>query len=54
MSILINLLPDLRQARLEDGRRKQLVTGVSVSIWVVCGGLLVLLSIYEGGQKILY
>ncbi len=53
MSILINLLPDIRQAKLREGRRRQLVTGVSVSIWVVCGGLLVLLSIYEGGQKII-
>ncbi len=51
MSILINLLPDLRQAKLLEKRRRQLVSGVSVVIWSVCGGVIVLLSIYWGGQE---
>ncbi len=51
MSVLINLLPDLRQAKLRDKRRRQLASGVAVVIWSVCGGVIVLLSIYWGGQK---
>lgn len=53
MSILINLLPDIRQAKLREGRRRQTVTGVSIGVWVVCGAALVLLSLYEGGQKLI-
>lgn len=53
MSILINLLPDLRQAKLREHRRRQLVAGVSVMIWVVCGGALVLMSLYVAGQKVI-
>ena len=51
MSVLINLLPDLRQAKLRDKRRRQLASGVAVVTWSVCGGAIVLLSIYWGGQK---
>jgi len=53
MSILINLLPDVRQARLRDVHRRQTITGVAIGIWVVCGVALVLLSLYEGGQKLI-
>ena len=51
MSVLINLLPDLRQAKLRDKRRRQLASGVAVVIWSVCGGAILLLSIYWGTQK---
>src|SRR5476649_2012904 len=52
MSLSINLLPDLRQAKLREHRRRQLVTGVSVSIWVACGAVVALLAIYAAGQKV--
>lgn len=52
MSIMINLLPDLRQAKLKDRRRKQLASGISVLVWSICGGVVVLLSIYVAGQKV--
>lgn len=53
MSILLNLLPDLRQAKLRERRRRQLVAGVSVMIWVVCGAVIVLMSLYVAGQKVI-
>jgi hypothetical protein len=53
MAILINLLPDVRQAKVKEAQRRQLVTAMSVILWVVCGGLIVLLSVYEGGQKLI-
>jgi len=53
MSVLINLLPDIRQAKLRESRRRQLVTGVSIVVWAVCGGVVLLLSLYAGGQKVL-
>jgi len=51
MSLVINLLPDLRQAKLRDKRRRQLASGVAVVVWSICGGLIVLLSVYWAGQK---
>ncbi len=51
MSILINLLPDVRQAKLKERQRRQLVSSVSVMIWVVCGGVLALMFAYSLGQK---
>lgn len=53
MPVLINLLPDIRQAKLRESRRRQLVTGVSVVVWVICGGAVALLSLYAGGQKVI-
>lgn len=52
MSIMINLLPDLRQAKLRERRRKQLASGISVLVWAICGGVVILLSIYVAGQKV--
>lgn len=52
MSILINLLPDIRQAKLRDRHRRQLFLGVSILIWAISGGLVVLLGIYAGGQAL--
>ncbi|HVQ43644.1 MAG TPA: PilN domain-containing protein [Candidatus Saccharimonadia bacterium] len=52
MSTLINLLPDLRQAKLRERRRRQLVSGVSVTIWIVCGAVVALMSIIAAGQKV--
>ncbi len=53
MTLLINLLPDLRQAKLKDRRRRQLATGVAISVWVVCGSIIALLSVYAAGQKVI-
>ncbi|MDF2461560.1 MAG: hypothetical protein K0S68_963 [Candidatus Saccharibacteria bacterium] len=52
MSILINLLPDLRQAKLRERRRRQLVSGISVLVWSICGGVVLLLVIFSTGQKV--
>jgi hypothetical protein len=52
MSILINLLPDLRQAKLKERRRRQLVSGISVLVWSICGGVVLLLVIFSTGQKV--
>jgi Tfp pilus assembly protein PilN len=52
VSILVNLLPDLRQAKLKERRRRQLVAGVSVMIWVVCGGIIILMAFVVAGQKV--
>jgi len=52
MTTLINLLPDLRQAKLKERRRRQLATGVGVTVWVVCGAVIALLSVYAAGQKV--
>lgn len=51
MAISINLLPDVRLARLRDERRRHMVLGVSVMIWVlvgvVVGGLLITYSVQK-------
>jgi len=52
MSILVNLLPDLRQAKLREHRRRQLASGIAVMIWVVCGIVLVLLTVIMTGQTV--
>lgn len=52
MSVLINLLPDTRQAKLRERRRRQLVTGIAVVVWIVAGGVVALLSLYVAGQKL--
>jgi hypothetical protein len=49
--ILVNLLPDLRQAKLKEQRRRQLISGISILIWAVCGGIVVLMLLYVVGQK---
>lgn len=51
MSILINLLPDLRQAKQRERRRRQMVAGISIVVWIVCGGVVALMGAYELGQK---
>jgi hypothetical protein len=53
MSILVNLLPDLRQAKLRERRRRQLVSGVAVTVWVICGGVVILMALYVAGQKVI-
>ncbi len=53
MSVLINLLPDTRQAQQQNSKRRQLATGIAVGIWSVCGGLLVLVGLYVASQKLI-
>jgi Tfp pilus assembly protein PilN len=53
MSMMINLLPDLRQAKLKERQRRQLATGVSIAIWVICGAVIGLMLVYAGGQKVI-
>jgi hypothetical protein len=53
MNVLINLLPDTRQAKIVAKRRRQMMTAVAVSVWAVCGGTLVLLTLYTASQKLL-
>lgn len=51
MSILVNLLPDIRQAKLRERHRRQLMSGVAVLVWAVCGGVIVVMSLVWAGQK---
>ncbi|MDB5179069.1 MAG: hypothetical protein JWN01_1012 [Patescibacteria group bacterium] len=53
MSVLINLLPDTRQVKLRDRRRRQLAGGIAVTIWSVCGAAILLMGLYEGSQKLI-
>jgi len=53
MNVLINLLPDTRQVKQKNSRRRQLLTGVAVALWAVCGGILVVLMLYAASQKLL-
>lgn len=53
MNVLINLLPDTRQVKQRDRRRRQFVSGAAIMIWVVCGIVLLLLTLYTASQKIL-
>lgn len=52
MSILVNMLPDVRQAKLREHRRRQLASGIAVMIWVVCGITVVLLLVIMAGQNV--
>ena len=52
MSMLINLLPDLRQAKLRDRHRRQLVTGISVALWIGCGVIVGVMLVIQTGQKV--
>lgn len=51
MSTLINLLPDLRQAKLRDLRRRQLAIGLGFSVTVLCGATVGILVLYMLAQK---
>ena len=53
MSVLINLLPDTRQQKLAARRRRQLLFGISVVIWSVCGGIVILLTLFSASQRLI-
>lgn len=52
MGIVINLLPDLRQAKLREQRRRQFAVGIAISVWVVCVASILLMFLYSAGQKL--
>jgi Tfp pilus assembly protein PilN len=52
MSALVNLLPDLRQAKLREVRRRQLAVGVSIVVWIVCAVSVLVLFLYSAAQRI--
>jgi hypothetical protein len=53
MNVLVNLLPDTRQVKQRDARRRQLATGIAIALWVICGGLVVLLFLYNTSQRLI-
>lgn len=53
MSVLINLLPDIRLQKQRDKQRRQMVTAIALLVMVVCGGFVVLMLIITSGQSIL-
>ncbi|HSX01575.1 MAG TPA: hypothetical protein VLF67_05020, partial [Candidatus Saccharimonas sp.] len=53
MNVLVNLLPDTRQAKLKAARRRQLATSIAVVVWIVCGGVVVLMALYTTSQKLI-
>ena len=52
MSVLINLLPDLRQAKLRAKQRRRLATIGAITVCSISGGLVIVLALYEGAQKL--
>jgi Tfp pilus assembly protein PilN len=52
MSVAINLLPDIRQTKLQDQSRRRLITVVAVSIWAVSAAVVLLLFLFSQGQKV--
>lgn len=53
MSAMINLLPDIRQAKLREKRRRQMMSGAAVATWVVCGVIILGLSLATAAEKVL-
>lgn len=53
MSAMINLLPDLRQAKLREKRRRQMMSGAAIVTWVVCGAVILALSLATAAEKVL-
>ncbi len=53
MSAMINLLPDIRQAKLREKRRRQMMSGTAVATWIVCGVIILGLSLTTAAEKFL-
>ncbi len=53
MNVLINLLPDIRQAKQREKTRRQLFTGVALLIWGVCAVIVVVLVLSTASQKLI-
>jgi hypothetical protein len=52
MSIAINLLPDVRLARIRAQHLKHLATGIAVAIWIIAGIIVGGLFLGIGAQKL--
>jgi hypothetical protein len=52
MSVAINLLPDVRLARIRAQHMRHLVTGIAVAIWIVVGIIVGGLFLGIGAQKL--
>lgn len=52
MSVVVNLLPDRRQAKVRQNQRRQLAIGIATVIGMVCGGSILALFLYSAGQKV--
>ncbi|QQR52983.1 PilN domain-containing protein [bacterium] len=52
MGVLINLLPDFKQAKQRESRRRQLAVAASFAVWVVCGVVVLLMFLYSAGQGV--
>jgi Tfp pilus assembly protein PilN len=52
MSVAINLLPDIRQAKLRDQRRRRLALSIGTLVCVACVGGLALLFLTTQAQKL--
>lgn len=52
MSTKINLLPDIRQAKINDKNNRRLAVTVAISVSVVCAGLLLLTILIIQGQAL--
>lgn len=53
MSAMINLLPDIRQAKLKEKRRRQFMSGVAIVTWLGCGAIVLALSLATAAEKVL-
>lgn len=53
MSVMINLLPDIRLQKQRDKQRRQMVTAIAFLVMLVSGGLLILMIVITSGQSIL-
>lgn len=53
MSLVVNLLPDLRQARLKEQRQRRLATAISIIVAVSGVGILLLLFAFSVGQQVI-
>ena len=52
MSVAINLLPDIRQARLRDEHTRRIVTTLSILVWAVAVAIVIILLLLAGAQKL--
>lgn len=52
MSVVVNLLPDRRQAKVKQSQRRQLAIGLATLVGIICGGTILALFLYSAGQKV--
>ena len=52
MGVLINLLPDIKQAKQRESQRRQMAIAVSFFVWMLCGGVVLVMFLYSAGQGV--